>query len=132
MKSVNEITIKYKASKNCNLNIFNSEFVKNNSENCKIVYENNTYNLSEYFDLKNIQIADELEIKLTGINNIKDASHMFQKCTSLIEIPDICYWDVINLKDISNMFYGCTSLSEAPDISNWNTENIENMSNLFN
>ena len=97
---MNEISIIYKIEDNDDeVKIFGSEFVKNNKNNCQIIYEDKEFELNEYFNIpKNIK--DELKIKLIGIN------------------------DIINL---SYMFYNCSSLSNLPDISKWNTNNVTNI-----
>ena len=50
-----EIILKYKLDKNCNkIQIFNSKFVKNNRNNCKIQFNNKEEELNEYFYIDNI------------------------------------------------------------------------------
>lgn len=45
------------------INIFGTEFMKNNKEKCKIEYNNKEYELTSEFDIKNIN-TNSLEIKL--------------------------------------------------------------------
>ena len=47
-----EIEIIYNYNKVNPLKIFGSEFVKNNKNNCKIIYENKEYELQEYINNK--------------------------------------------------------------------------------
>ena len=68
--------------------IFGSEFVKNNKNNCKIIYENKEYELREYINIKDNK-KEKIEIKLKGINNITNMGHMFAECKSLSSLPEI-------------------------------------------
>ena len=64
----NEITIIYKVSKNKNtIKLFGLNFIKNNKDKCKYIYENKEYELKEYLNIYDNNI-DEIEIKLI-INN---------------------------------------------------------------
>ena len=161
-KDINgRISIIYKINeKSSSLKLFGYNFVKNNKDNCRIIYLDKEYNLVENLEtLNDDNIDKEIKIYLIGINNITDFSYMFANCTSLLDIPDLvnCKFeniigihymfygclslntlpDISNLDlskvtDISYMFSGCSSLKSLPDISNWkNTENITNMSNIF-
>ena len=91
MKPKNEISIKYLIKKDDEkINIFGENFVKNNKDKCKYIYENKEYELTKEFDLTNYNKSNEiLEIKLTDINNITNMSYLFYDCESLIEVPDI-------------------------------------------
>ena len=128
------IIIKYKKEKNKNkIKIFGEEFVKNNFKHCKIIYDNNEHELSEYINVDNIKDIKNnvLEIKLIGINDISNAYRMFWECSTLIELPDIFKWNTNNVTDMEYMFSGCSSLSSLPDISKLNTSNVTNMSCMF-
>ena len=142
------------------LKIFGFKFVKNNKEKCKIVYNNKLYALKEYFKIidKNDYNKEQLEIGLTGLNDVKDLSYMFYNCPLLISIidiskinisnitnihfmfsgcssleslPDILNWDISNVNDMRDVFSDCSALTKLPNISNWNTNKINDMSNLF-
>ena len=76
-------------------------------ENNYIIYEGKKYELREY--LKNRTYYKILEIKLIGINNIINASHMFYGCKSLKSLPDISKWSTNNVTNMSYMFHGCKS-----------------------
>jgi surface protein len=152
--------IRYKVGKKRRIRIFGDEFVKNNKDNCKIIFDNNEQELKAFFDLKNITIKDQiLEIKLKEMNTLKNLSHMFNECSSLIElpsalsdlktenetsfsymfnncnqltsIPDISQWDTKNVKDMSYMFCNCSSLKVLPNISKWNTDNLTDLTGTF-
>ena len=80
----NDILIKYEIKKNDKeINLFGENFVKNNKNICKYIYENKEYELNNIFTLTNDNIKNDiLEIKLTGIKNIKDMSNLFDDCKS--------------------------------------------------
>ena len=157
----NEINIIYNINNENAIKIFGKNFVGNNINKCKIVFNDKEYNLMEYFNIDNNIASNQLnklKIKLRNINNITNMSHMFDGCKSLSSIPDIYNWNTINvtdmsylfsecklllslpdisklntinITDMSYMFSDCTSLSTLPDISNWNTINVKNMSDMF-
>ena len=60
--------------------IFGAEFVKNNKNNCEIIYEDKEYELNEYFNISEFKNY-ELKIKLRGINNIINMSCIFYECS---------------------------------------------------
>ena len=131
-------------------------FVINNKGKCKLIYNNQEYDLKEYFDIPKDNKGN-LEIILVGIDKITDASGMFAGCTLLENIEDISKWDtsnvtnmnkmfenceslyymdlsqwnLINVTTIKYMFCNCKSLKDLGDLSGWNTNNITNMSHLF-
>ena len=129
----NEITIIYnnKYIKDDLLKIFGLEFVKNNKNKCKIIYENKEYKLEEYINIniKNNK-KDKIEIKLKGINSITNMSYMFYECKSLFSLPDISKWNTSNVTNMCHMFYNCSSISSLP-ILQWNTSNATDMSYMF-
>ena len=52
----NEIIIRYNIKENENkIKIFGKDFIKNNKNICKIIYEDKEYELQEYFEFKNIK-----------------------------------------------------------------------------
>ena len=112
------------------IKIFGDEFVKNNKNICRIEYEDNEYELSEEFNIKNIN-NNKLEIKLKGINSIINMSFLFSWCDSLSDISNISKWNTINVTNMSFLFYKCSSLKSLPDISKWNTNNVINMCGMF-
>ena len=126
------ITIIYKIEKKViEVRLFGQNFIKNNKDKCKYIYEDKEYELEENFKLSNYD-KDKLEIKLKGINNITDMSYMFSWCLSLSSLPDISKWNTSNVTNMSFMFYNCSILSSLPDISKWNTNNVIDMSYMFN
>ena len=125
------ITIRYKINRSEDINIFDYQFVKKYKNICKIIYQNKKLKLREYLKLENPKSNNFLEIKLTGINFIEDASYMFYDCCSLISLPDIFKWNTSKIKNMSYMFYFCFELKSLPDISKWNTNNVQDMSYMF-
>ena len=126
------ITLRYTKSNTNFIKIFGDIFVRNNKTNCKIVVENNKYNLCGKFDITKMKkIGNEYEIKLEIINDLTDLSYMFHLCSSLAPSSEIDKINISNAKDISYLFSECQYLSELPDISNWNTGNVENISCIF-
>ena len=91
---ISEINIIYINKRNeANINIFGSNFVKNNKNKCKMVIDNKEYELAEEYNVKNNN-NNKLNIKLKGINNITDMSYMFKECESLKYLPDISSSDI--------------------------------------
>ena len=106
------MTIKYRINYNNyndNIRIFGEKFVKNNKNICYIIYDGKKYELMEYFKINNWRHDELLEIKLIGINNIINASHMFWRCKYLKSLPDISKWNTNSVTDMSGMFSWCKS-----------------------
>ena len=128
------LIIIYKKNKNEDkIKLFGFDFIKNNKNHCKIIYDNKVHNLTEYINIEKIENKSNktFEIKLTGINNISNAGSMFQFCSSLTSLPDISDWNTINITNLNEMFRGCSSLISLPDISNWNISNVTTMKFMF-
>ena len=134
IKDANEISIIYKIDQNDKnkgeVKIFGFNFVLKNKKKCYIIHNNINYDLTEYFNIKDIK-ENTFEIKLIDIRNITNISNMFNKCSSLISIKDISNWNTSNIEDMGYLFYGCSSLSNFSGISEWDTRNVINMSYLF-
>ena len=109
IKKKDEITLIYNIDKNSNfVKLFDSEFVNNNKNNCKIIFGNKEYTLTENFEIKNDDMQEEkLEMKLTGVSTITNASKMFYECKQLYSLPDIDKWDLSNVKEKNEMFNEC-------------------------
>ena len=65
------------------------------------------------------------------IKNITRICHMFEGCSSLINLPNISYWNTEKIIIMNSLFNGCSSLLSLPDISKWNTTNVTEMDRLF-
>ena len=134
-----EIEIQYKPiktntkNKKEKLRVFGKQFIKNNINKCKIIYNNKEYNLCEYINEidKNYNSNDIITIKLKGYNNITDMSCMFYNCSELSSLPDISKWNTSNVNNMGDMFQWCNNLSSLPDISKWNTEHFEENHGMF-
>ena len=128
--NLNEITIQYKIKNSDKITLFGKEFVNNNKKLCKMKINSKYYDLCQYWD-KNLKENKIFEIKLKGVKNVTNLSHMFSYCESLNSLPDISAWDTKNVTNLSHMFFYCKSLSSLPDISKWNTKNVSDMSYMF-
>jgi len=111
--------------------LFGEIFVRNNKNNCKIVINGKEKELVSFYDIEKLEENGMLEIKLKGINNIKNMSFMFCGCLSLLSLPDISKWNIYNVTNIGYIFCGCLSLTELADISKWNIINVTNMSTRY-
>ena len=146
----NEITIIYQNRSIVNLNeelkkeiknslgeeisknkLFGEIFVKNNRNNCRIIINGVEKELFSFYNIENLEENQKLEVKLKGINNVKDMSYMFCGCLSLFSISEIWKWETNNVTNLTGLFYGCSSLTTLPDISEWNTNNVISMGYLF-
>ena len=88
-----EIEIIYNPEKNTNKNIriFGKFFVRKNKEECKIIYKNKEFELTEYFediDKTDYIYIDYIQLTLRIIKNITDVSYMFHQCETLYSFPD--------------------------------------------
>ena len=108
-----EMDIEYEFKKGKKIKIFGNEFVDNNFDNCSIIFENEEYDLSTYFE-KKYTYQSILKIKLRSKNNNINLSHMFDGCKSLVSIKDISKWNMNKITDLSFMFSGCSSLQFLP------------------
>ena len=125
------ISISYKIDINENeVKIFGNEFVQNNKNICKLIYNNEEYDLVENFGNFNHN-QEILHIKLKGIKNITNASYMFYECLSFITISNISKWDTSKVTDMRSMFNGCKNLQSLPDLSHFNTRNVKDMYCMF-
>ena len=128
-----KFSLKYKINKGDEkVKIFGEKFVANNKDNFKIIYQDKIFDLMEYFDLKNKNNDDDtLEIYLKQINHTNNISYMFNKCSTLISLPELSGLKTNNIIKMNSIFSQCSSLSELPDISNWNTSKVSDMNYLF-
>ena len=132
-KDLDYITLTYRINKGeKQVKLFSENFVENNSNICKTIIRGKERNLSEYYIIENLNLGEnQLEIKLNGINKIKNASWMFFQCSSLLSSSDIGNWNTINVVDMGCMFSHFKSLVLPDQISKWNTSNVTNMNNMF-
>ena len=131
MATKNETILKYKIGSEDMIKIFGEIFVENNKNNFKMVINNENYKLNSFYSLENRRENEILEVKLIQIGDVENISHMFNGCSSLIELSDISKWNTSNITNMSHMFNKCSKLSSLPDISKWNTSNVTDMSYMF-
>ena len=112
-----EITLIYQINNDDKrIKLFDSEFIENNKNLCKIAYNNEEIELKEYIE---VDPKDEkLMIKLKGINRITNASKMFYECPNLESIPDIIKWDLSKVTEKNDMFKGCNESLIIPNLLN--------------
>ena len=86
MNEIRDIEIVYNPRLNNDneVRIFGYNFVDNNKDKCKILYNYNDYELKEYFEEINNNYDKENNIILTLriIDNIVDLSYMLYECYS--------------------------------------------------
>ena len=116
--------------------IFGREFVENNKSFCKIIYNNNEYDLSSHLRVnkKLLNNNNIFEIILKGVNNIDNMKGMFRSYNSipLYSLPDISKLNTEKITNMSYMFDGCELLTSLPNISNWDTQKVTDMRYMFN
>ena len=103
-KDISEINIIYDINGKNYINIFGSKFVENNKNKCKMIIDNEEYELAEYYNVKGNN-NNKLKIKLKGFSNVTNMSYMFSDCSSLSSLPDISKWNNNNDNSINiNLF----------------------------
>ena len=124
--------IKYKIDNLKEIKIFGNEFVRNNKNNCSIILEGKELELCSNLNLKEINLNKNiLEIKLKGIKDIKNLSHMFEGCSQLLFFYDITIFNNNNITHLCYLFKNCSKIKSLPDISKLNTSSVSNMRGLF-
>jgi len=119
-EDIDELIIQYKIVNLENdkyskdIKLFGNKFVENNKDKCKLIIKGNEFELSSHFNINKKLLENNIfEVKLKGIKQITDISHMFEGDSSDPFDPDL------------------TRLAAFPNISKWNTKNITNMSYMF-
>ena len=154
-KNRNAIELVYYTKLGGFANIFGSEFVNNNKDNIKLIFnKGKPISLVDKFFLKKgenrIKLLIEKELtdlsymfyECSALKNIHDLkylntskvtnfSKLFYVCSSLADINSIRYWDVSKGKNFSYLFTGCTSLINLSPLETWNVENGVNFSYMF-
>ena len=125
-KDITEISIIYNIKDEDYIRLFGDKFVENNKNICKMIIENKEYKIEAEYNVKNYRNSI-LKIQLIRINKVTNMSYMFDKCSSLLSLPDISKLNTNNVTDMNFIFGECSSLSSLPDISNWNTNNVTDM-----
>ena len=122
--------LEYKATNGREIKLFDSYFVKENKDKCKIIYNEKEYELTEYFEVGNNLNNDNnlIKIQLKIDNNITNIANMFKGCLTLLSFRDIS-----NLYDCNNMneSFNKSETNNFIDESNNLNENEENK-NFYN
>ena len=111
------------------IKIFGKNFVKNNKNKCKIIYNNKKYELKEYFndiDENYNQEIKDIKLKLYGVNNITNMQEMFYRCYHLSSFSEAHTSELyeFNYKNISSLF--------SEDNKGTNLSKEENYTDLYN
>ena len=122
-----KIILKYKNEKG-RIRILGEGFVERNKDNCKMIYNGEEKELSDYILNKESNEKENIEIKIKIYKEINDMSEVFYNCESLKYLPDISKWNTNNVNNMSYMFYYCELLKYLPNISKGNTNNVNDMS----
>ena len=112
--------LEYKATNDSQIQLFGSDFVDNNKDKCKIIYNEKEYDLMEYFKFdNNYNHNNPIKIQLRLNNNITYISNIFSFCKELLSNIYLSV-DNFNINDINNSFDGNNSnnFSEKADNSN--------------
>jgi hypothetical protein len=113
----NEMIIKYniKDINNSRIRLFGEKFVKLNKDNCFLLINEKKYELCEFYDLKNANNSETLEVNLIEINKINNMSFMFCECNNLIFF-DLSKFDTNEIQNINSMFSDCIFLKSDVDL----------------
>jgi len=144
--------------KNTKIKLFDTKFVLNNKNKCKIFMNEKEIQLAEYCKIDPSLLNKNIIIRFIEKQTINDMSYMFYKCTSLKAIYNFSNFDMSKITDMSFMFYGCSSLKYLndflllkdinpefinymffgckslkylPNITLWNLQNIKNKKLVF-
>ena len=128
-----EIKIRYNNNKNeKEIAFLGKEFIDKNQKKIEIYYNGKNIDIKKNYNKQKFKFTNDIiEIKLKLLSELTDMSHMFNDCSSLIEIYDIEKIDTGKVTKMDFLFCGCHSLKSLPDISNWETEKVENMKYMF-
>jgi surface protein len=130
-KETSEVNLTYNINREENtINIFGTDFVKNNKDKCKMFIDGQEYEIRKTFDITNYN-KEKLQIKLKGIKKVTDMSCMFSGCSTLSSIENFTNLNTSKVTNMNSMFSGCSSLLTIPDISNWDVSNVINLGAMF-
>ena len=106
--------------------VFNSYLNELNNLNTEIYINEKKYEYIKYF-IPEKEGNYKINIKLKTL--INDCSHMFYKCTNIINI-DLSSFSSKNVSNMSYMFYECCNLKTI-NFSSFETKNVTNMESMF-
>lgn len=127
----NSITSIYDINEQIKINgkvkILGKEFIENNKDNCRIIYNNKKLKLSHTLNINEEELEklkdNKLFIQICFNKEITDLSHLFED-SDFYACPDIHKINTRYISNMSHMFNNCTSLVVKPDLSQINLENI--------
>jgi surface protein len=121
--------LEYKATKGRYIKLFGSDFINKNKDKCKIMYNENEYDLIEVFKFDNNYNHNSNKIQLRINNNITDISYMFSRCKELLSIRDLSD-ENFNITDINKSFDG-NNFNNYSEKSN-NSNEIDKSETFYN
>lgn len=127
--------IKYLNKSNQDIQLFGSQFVRDNEKNFSIIINESIEDIKQFhkFDAKEALVEMYLtdKIKKNRRHKIEKIKNMFQDCESLIEV-EFNFNGYERSKDLSYLFDGCKSLIKVPEcIINWVKNNCDDISYIF-
>ncbi len=129
-KNRKTVKLKYICTKNKEkIRLFGNVFYKENGNKCKMIINNETKDLMEFYIFKDKK--KELNVELVINEKLKDMHGMFYECKRLQSVSDLSNIDTTLVKDMSFLFYECSSLEYLSDFSEWNTSKVTNMKYMF-
>ena len=116
------------------IKIFGQDFVKNNTNKCKMIIGNKEYEIKheinlEEFEKYGINREDKIMKVILKGEAVEDMSCMFFGCDSLIK-ADFSSFITQNITNMKNILYGCKNLIEV-NLSSFNTQKVTNMGSMF-
>ena len=141
------IIYKTKENKEDNIKLFGENFIKNNKDKCKIIYNDKEYEIKQYFyDFENnYKYPGKIKLKLKIFATIINMSSMFDGCDTLLSFQDILQNNEplnkeqiasISLsynekKDITNALGGVDIFSKDNPLSSLINSKVTNVSQMF-
>ena len=130
----NKMILKYKKPSLKNgyytYRLLGEQFVKNNSNKCKIIINGKEKELFETISLTQEENPiNYLEVTLIEIITVTNMKSLFNGCNDLEFVQS--EWDTSNVQNMEFMFDYCRNLTELKCIKQWNTSKVINMYGLF-
>ena len=99
--------LEYKSSNNDKTKLFGLDFVYENKDKCKIIYNAKEYKLVEYLEDidKNYNRNNIIKIQLKINNNITSLNYMFYQCKELLSMREISDFDNYNIFNTNESFF---------------------------
>lgn len=118
---------------NKNIQIFSTDFVKENLSNYSLIIDNEKVPFTPYYKYSPLKEYNKktFQVILIPEKLITDMNSMFYDCSSLVSISDGSLWDTSNVTTMRSLFNGCKSLVSLDSISKWDTSNVTNMDAMF-